>query len=269
MSEDDKEEKEIIKGMQKKKQNYKKDSSKNKHIESPHQHAEHINKYKRGNEEEEEEEEEDDEVEDVDKKESLHEKKNIKNYDEEEEYKMNKSRKNPEHKNSKNKTINQSNELIPHFMKHDEDTKRRYSLFENFEKKQKYFKTDYKLSFFDEKKEKIWALMDKYLPKDRNFIQESILKHIEFTLGKSRFEINNEYLYQGTSLSIRDRLLERWNDTQLFFSINNPKTIYYMSIEFLLGRLLQNALVCLDLEQDYKDALFDLGIKIEELYEEE
>ena len=125
-------------------------------------------------------------------------------------------------------------------MKHDEDTKRRYSLFENFEKKQKYFKTDYKLSFFDEKKEKIWALMDKYLPKDRNFIQESILKHIEFTLGKSRFEINNEYLYQGTSLSIRDRLLERWNDTQLFFSIN---TIINNAKPIIINILLTNFLI--------------------------
>ena len=42
-----------------------------------------------------------------------------------------------------------------------------------------------------------------------------------------------------------------------------------MSIEFLLGRLLQNSLVCLEIQNNYKEALFDLGIKLEELYEEE
>ena len=55
----------------------------------------------------------------------------------------------------------------------------------------------------------------------------------------------------------------------IIYKINNPKKIYYLSIEFLLGRLLQNALVCLDLEKCYKDALDEFGIKIEEIYEEE
>ncbi len=168
--------------------------------------------------------------------------------------------------NSKKK---QNGELILHIKKQSEDTKRRFSLFEDFDKKQKNFKKEYKMNFFDEKKEKIWTLMDKYLPRDEKSIQESILKHIEYTLGKNHFELNNECLYFGSSLSVRDRLLEQWNDTQLYYSINNPKTVYYMSIEFLLGRLFQNALVCLDLEQKYKDSLFDLGVKIEELYEEE
>ena len=272
MSDDENLEKEIIKNLEKN-DKFRKDSNKNKQIEGHQKTIKNINKpnknYINNNREEEEDEDEEeegeeDDIEEIKKNDFLPEKINKKSYQKEENksYKSNNN-------NSKYKKVNQSKDLIPHFMKHNEDTKRRYSLFENFEKKEKYFKTEFKLSFFDEKKEKIWTLMDKYLPKDKNFIQESILKHIEFTLGKTRFEINNEYLYQGTSLSIRDRLLERWNDTQIFFAINNPKTIYYMSIEFLLGRLLQNALVCLDLEKDYKDALFDLGIKIEELYEEE
>jgi starch phosphorylase len=115
----------------------------------------------------------------------------------------------------------------------------------------------------------MWALMDTYLPRDKLNIQKSIVKHIEYTLSKTRFDINSQYFFQGTALSVRDRLLEQWNDTQLFIKINNPKKIYYLSIEFLLGRLLQNALVCLDLEKCYKDALDEFGIKIEEIYEEE
>jgi len=115
----------------------------------------------------------------------------------------------------------------------------------------------------------MWALMDTYLKRDVLSIQKSIVQHIEFTLSKTRFDINSQYLFQGTALSVRDRLLEQWNDTQLYIRMNNPKKIYYLSIEFLLGRLLQNALVCLDLESSYKKALDEFGIKLEELYEEE
>ena len=147
--------------------------------------------------------------------------------------------------------------------------KRRKSLYEGFDETQQLFRPEYRFSNNDPVKEKMWELMDTYLPRDKLNIQKSIVKHIEYTLSKTRFDITPQYLFQGTALSVRDRLLEQWNDTQLFIKINNPKKIYYLSIEFLLGRLLQNALVCLDLERCYKDALLEFGIKIEEIYEEE
>ena len=147
--------------------------------------------------------------------------------------------------------------------------KRRKSLYEGFDENQKFFRPEYRFANDDPSKQKMWALMDTYLPRDKLNIQKSIVKHIEYTLSKTRFDINSQYFFQGTALSVRDRLLEQWNDTQLFIKINNPKKIYYLSIEFLLGRLLQNALVCLDLEKCYKDALDEFGIKIEEIYEEE
>ena len=147
--------------------------------------------------------------------------------------------------------------------------KRRKSLYEGFDENQRLFRPEYRFENDSPAKEKMWALMDTYLPRDKLNIQKSIVKHIEYTLSKTRFDVNSQYFFQGTALSVRDRLLEQWNDTQLFIKIKNPKKIYYLSIEFLLGRLLQNALVCLDLEKCYKDALTEFGIKIEEIYEEE
>ena len=147
--------------------------------------------------------------------------------------------------------------------------KRRKSLYAGFDEKQDLFRPEYRFNNEDPLKEKMWALMDTYLKRDVLSIQKSIVQHIEFTLSKTRFDINSQYLFQGTALSVRDRLLEQWNDTQLYIRMNNPKKIYYLSIEFLLGRLLQNALVCLDLESSYKKALDEFGIKLEELYEEE
>ena len=147
--------------------------------------------------------------------------------------------------------------------------KRRKSLYEGFDEKQELFRPEFRFDETDKSKEIMWGLMGTYLPRDKINIQKSIVKHIEYTLATTRFNVDAHYLFQGTALSVRDRLLEQWNDTQLYIKINNPKKIYYLSIEFLLGRLLQNALVCIDLEKCYKEALNEFGIKIEEVYENE
>lgn len=124
-------------------------------------------------------------------------------------------------------------------------------------------------SRLESKTTKLWSLMDSYTPRDLLTIQKSVIQHIEYTLARTRFNLDDQSLYIGTSLSVRDRLLENWNDTHNFTKLNNPKRLYYLSIEFLLGRLLQNALLNLDLEDKYKEALGELGFKLEEVYEQE
>ena len=148
-------------------------------------------------------------------------------------------------------------------------SEKKNQIYNDYDEKLKLLNPKYKNYINNVEKNKIWEIMDKNLQRDKQSIQESIVKHIEYTLAVSRFDINKEYIFQGTALSVRDRLLEQWNDTQLYMKLNNPRKIYYMSIEFLLGRLLQNSLVCLNLEKKYKDALFDMGMKIEEIYEKE
>ena len=68
--------------------------------------------------------------------------------------------------------------------------------------------------------------------------------------------------------SVRDRLIESWNDTQQWFTQNKVKRVYYMSLEFLMGRSLANSLFNLDLTDEYKQALADFGRSLEEIYEE-
>ena len=124
-------------------------------------------------------------------------------------------------------------------------------------------------NFFEINKEKIKLLVSPILPKDKTSIQKSILNHVNYTLGTHYININNETLFFSTSSSVKNILQSRMNKTEEYIIKNNPKKIHYMSIEFLLGRLLQNSLVCLEMENSYKEALFDLGIKLEELYEKE
>lgn len=68
---------------------------------------------------------------------------------------------------------------------------------------------------------------------------------------------------------MRDRLLEAWNDTQQYHTDQDSKRVYYLSLEFLMGRLLQNSLVNIDMEDKYFESLQDIGYEMENLYEEE
>ena len=136
-------------------------------------------------------------------------------------------------------------------------------------KSKNHSKKETKPNFFELNKEKLKSLFPPLLLKDKTSIQKSILNHIEHTLGSNKFNINNNSLFFSTSTNIKNILISRMNSTEDYILKNNPKKVHYMSIEFLLGRLLQNSLVCLELENNYKEALFDLGVKLEELYEEE
>jgi glycogen phosphorylase len=95
------------------------------------------------------------------------------------------------------------------------------------------------------------------------------VNHVEYTLGLTRFNFKEVNAYQATSLSVRDRLIEQLNDSNEYFNSQNCKRVYYMSLEFLLGRMLQNSLVNIDMEQKYKDAMMEIGTNLEDIYEEE
>ena len=86
--------------------------------------------------------------------------------------------------------------------------------------------------------EKFIELMSKKLPRTMPVIQQSIVQHVAHTFGRTRFTITDDYIFEGTAFSVRERLLEQWNDTQTYFRIHNPRKVYYLSIEFLLGRVM-------------------------------
>lgn len=117
--------------------------------------------------------------------------------------------------------------------------------------------------------DKLWDLMNSYLGSDKTSIQRQIVNHVEYTLARTRFRFDNFAAYQATAFAMRDRLLESLNDTQQFHEDQDVKRVYYLSLEFLMGRTLQNALVNSDLEDPFKEALMDIGYELEELYEQE
>ncbi|KAM9994697.1 hypothetical protein ACTFIY_000893 [Dictyostelium cf. discoideum] len=126
---------------------------------------------------------------------------------------------------------------------------------------------------FESDKEKeqalLWAFLASYLPDDKSSLQKEFVKHVEYTLAQTKSECTDFSSFQALSYCTRDRLIERWKDTKLFFKQKNVKQVNYMSLEFLLGRSLQNSLSALGLVGKYSDALMDLGFKLEDLYDEE
>ena len=60
-----------------------------------------------------------------------------------------------------------------------------------------------------------------------------------YTLASSRFDIDNFKAYLATAHSVRDRLIESYNDTQSYFDQLGVKRVTYLSLEFLMGRSMQ------------------------------
>ena len=122
---------------------------------------------------------------------------------------------------------------------------------------------------YSEGNPKVYDLMKNYLQNDEHTLMENIVSHLEFTLARTRFSIDKNSAYLSAALSVRDRLIESWNDSQMHIHKVNPKRIYYLSIEYLLGRAFQNALVNMGIEDIMKNALKTMGLNIEEVYEQE
>ena len=69
--------------------------------------------------------------------------------------------------------------------------------------------------------EVVGELMDKYMKSDIKSIQRQIVNHVEYTLARTRFNFDNYGAYQAVAYSVRDRLVESWNDTELFHRVSH------------------------------------------------
>ncbi|KAL4434815.1 hypothetical protein ABPG77_005342 [Micractinium sp. CCAP 211/92] len=121
----------------------------------------------------------------------------------------------------------------------------------------------------EDRQELLHTLMDTYVKNDVLSIQQSIVNHVEYTMARSRYKFDDLEAYMATAYSVRDRLIEEWNDTQTYFKEMDPKRVYYLSMEFLMGRSLLNALNNLDIKDQYTEAITELGYKLETLVEKE
>ncbi len=111
---------------------------------------------------------------------------------------------------------------------------------------------------------------DFLLEMDADGVKAGFLHHLEFTLAELRNHVDTEWEpYVSLALAVRDRLLERWAQTHERYYQEDSKRVYYLSLEFLMGRTLGNSMVNLGLFDACSQAVKDLGYDLEELREAE
>ena len=91
-------------------------------------------------------------------------------------------------------------------------------------------------------------------------LQEDYAHHLRYTLAKDENTATARDRYLAFAYAIRDRITERWMDTQAEYHRQNSKYVYYLSLEFLIGRLLGNNVINLKADQLCRDALRAFGV---------
>ncbi len=99
----------------------------------------------------------------------------------------------------------------------------------------------------------------------KELFQAAFFRHLQLSLGKDKYSATAYDRYLGVAYAVRDRLIERWIQTQHTYYRQDVKRIYYLSMEFLMGRTLGNAILNLNLETVVEEALYDLSLDMEEI----
>ncbi|MEH2921889.1 glycogen phosphorylase [Samsonia erythrinae] len=100
-------------------------------------------------------------------------------------------------------------------------------------------------------------------------LKHSIAYKLMFAVGKDPSIASKHDWLNATLLAVRDRMVERWLRSNRAQLSQDVRQVYYLSMEFLLGRTLSNALLALGLYEDLKAALDDMGLELDDLLQEE
>lgn len=114
---------------------------------------------------------------------------------------------------------------------------------------------------------KVWKHIYKGMTTEA--LKTSFRNNLQYTLAKDKYTATDYDNFTAMAIAVRDRIVERWIATQQRYHKQNLKRVYYLSLEFLIGRLLGNNILNLGLWKESKNALEELGFDIEELREQE
>src|SRR5262245_41611266 len=100
-------------------------------------------------------------------------------------------------------------------------------------------------------------------------LQKAIRRHARYTVAKEVEDLTVRDMLLTSAMSVRDRLVDGMLETERRYAASDAKRLYYLSMEFLMGRSLANNLYNLELFDQCKQALAGLGYDIDEVYETE
>jgi glycogen phosphorylase len=111
--------------------------------------------------------------------------------------------------------------------------------------------------------------MDKPPDNTKTGLTTSILRHLKYSLGKDVAKATQRDYFEPLCMAVRDRLVAGMIGTERRYVREDRKRVYYLSLEFLIGRSLGNNLMNLRLYDAFQDALAEQGLALEYLREEE
>ncbi|MDO9371212.1 MAG: glycogen/starch/alpha-glucan phosphorylase [Gammaproteobacteria bacterium] len=102
---------------------------------------------------------------------------------------------------------------------------------------------------------------------DVEAIRQTLANRLEYSAGKDLYTATPRDWFSVVSYTVRDRLIERWMETMRTYYREDTKRVYYLSLEFLTGRALINSLLNLGVLKEYREALDELGLELDEIVE--
>ena len=108
-----------------------------------------------------------------------------------------------------------------------------------------------------------------YLGLDVASIKRSLANRLTYSIGKDLYTAVPRDWFHSLAYVVRDRLIERWMETMRSYYREDAKRVYYLSLEFLIGRSLTNSLLNMDIDEEAREALEQLGLDLEVLREQE
>jgi glycogen phosphorylase len=100
-------------------------------------------------------------------------------------------------------------------------------------------------------------------------IVNSFAHRMMYSVGNDKYTATEFNYYQALAYAVRDRLMERWFETQRSYYRNDVKRVYYLSLEFLMGRALGNNILNLGSVENFRQAMEEVGYPLKRIEERE
>ena len=104
---------------------------------------------------------------------------------------------------------------------------------------------------------------------DKDLFKRSVVYNVKTLYRKSMEEATPQQIFQAVSYAIKDAVVDHWMTSQKEYEKQDPKMVYYLSMEFLMGRALGNNIINLQAYKPVKDALDELGVDLNVIEDQE
>jgi starch phosphorylase len=104
---------------------------------------------------------------------------------------------------------------------------------------------------------------------DKEMFKKNVVYNVKTLYRKTLEEATPQQIFQAVAYTVKDTVIDNWLETQKEYEKKDPKTVYYLSMEFLMGRALGNNLINLQAYKQVKEALEELGLDLNVIEDQE